>query len=223
VTTFQALTTVSGLHKGKTAAREPAPIRPVAPEVVDATLPFLPSAAADMVRLQRLTGCRPGEIVLLRPRDVDRSNPVWQYRPMSHKTEHHGRERVVLIGPSAQAILAPYLSLHDKDAFCFQTERPNRNKSGGRYTSQSYHQRVHSACDAADAKAHEERRETPANERLVPRWAPNQLRHAAATEIRSRFGLEAASTVLGHSKADVTQIYAERDLQKAAAIMAAVG
>ena len=30
--------------------------------------------------------------------------------------------------------------------------------------------------------------------------------------IRSRFGLEAAQVVLGHSKADVTQIYAERDL-----------
>jgi site-specific recombinase XerC len=54
-------------------------------------------------------------------------------------------------------------------------------------------------------------------------WAPNQLRHSAATEIRKRFGLEAAQVTLGHAAADVTQVYAERDLEKAAAIMAQVG
>jgi site-specific recombinase XerC len=46
------------------------------------------------------------------------------------------------------------------------------------------------------------------------RWAPNRLRHSAATEIRKNFGLEAAQVILGHSAADVTQIYAERDMQK---------
>jgi site-specific recombinase XerC len=55
------------------------------------------------------------------------------------------------------------------------------------------------------------------------RWSPNQLRHAAATEIRQRFGLEAAQVVLGHSRADVTQVYAERDNGLAAKIMSEVG
>jgi site-specific recombinase XerC len=55
------------------------------------------------------------------------------------------------------------------------------------------------------------------------RWAPNQLRHTAATELRSRFGLEATQVVLGHAKADITQVYAERDLAKAAAVMREVG
>lgn len=55
------------------------------------------------------------------------------------------------------------------------------------------------------------------------RWSPNQLRHTAATEIRRQFGLEAAQVTLGHSNANVTQIYAERDLSKAAEIMRAVG
>ena len=59
--------------------------------------------------------------------------------------------------------------------------------------------------------------------RLVPIWTPNQLRHSRATEIRSRFGLEAAQTVLGHSEADVTQIYAERDFELAARIMREIG
>lgn len=55
------------------------------------------------------------------------------------------------------------------------------------------------------------------------RWHPNQLRHSAATAIRQRFGLEAAQTVLGHSRADVTQVYAERDMTKAARVMAEIG
>ena len=44
------------------------------------------------------------------------------------------------------------------------------------------------------------------------RWHPNQLRHLHATEIRKRFGLEAAQVAMGHSRAEVTQIYAERNL-----------
>ena len=55
------------------------------------------------------------------------------------------------------------------------------------------------------------------------RWSPNQLRHSAATEIRRRYGLEAAATVLGHAKADVTQIYAERDYALAANVARQIG
>ena len=57
----------------------------------------------------------------------------------------------------------------------------------------------------------------------VPAWSPGQLRHTAATLIRARYGLEAAQTVLGHAKADVTQVYAERDLARARAVMAEIG
>ena len=55
------------------------------------------------------------------------------------------------------------------------------------------------------------------------RWSPNRLRHSAGTEIRKRFGLEAAQVILGHASANVTQVYAERDLQKAVDIMREVG
>jgi len=55
------------------------------------------------------------------------------------------------------------------------------------------------------------------------RWNPNQLRHSAGTEIRRRYGLEAAQNVLGHASADVTQVYAERDLKRAEQVMREVG
>ncbi len=70
---FQGLATVGGLKKGRTEAHESQPVKPVSNELVAVTLPYLPPVVADMVRLHRLTGCRSGEICLLRPCDVDRS------------------------------------------------------------------------------------------------------------------------------------------------------
>ena len=61
------------------------------------------------------------------------------------------------------------------------------------------------------------------NPALIPHWHPNQLRHSAATAIRKQFGLEGAQIILGHSKADVTQIYAERDTKLAADIARKIG
>jgi len=55
------------------------------------------------------------------------------------------------------------------------------------------------------------------------RWSPNQLRHAAATEVPREFGLEAAQVILGHSQANVTQVYAERDLAKGVDVARQIG
>jgi integrase len=52
---------------------------------------------------------------------------------------------------------------------------------------------------------------------------PNQLRHSFATDVRRDFGLEASQILLGHAKADVTQVYAERDTAKAIAVAAQIG
>ena len=87
---YQGLTGVPAIRKGRTEARETPPVLPVPEDVVEATLPHLPPVVADMVRFQRLTGCRPGEACIVRPCDVDRSGDVWLYRPESHKTEHLG-------------------------------------------------------------------------------------------------------------------------------------
>ena len=66
-------------------------------------------------------------------------------------------------------------------------------------------------------------REKREQEDRLPKWSPNRLRHTAATEIRRTFGLEAAQVALGHSQADVTQIYAEKDLTLAAEVARKIG
>jgi integrase len=140
---------------------------------------------------------------------------------------------VILIGPQAQAVLAPYLD-RDPQAYCFspaesekiriaarrqlrrtkvQPSQLNRSKPRARrkpgdvYSRVSYMRAIRRGCDRAG----------------VPRWCPNQLRHLAATKLRAKYGLEAAQVILGHKKADVTQIYTARDLAKATEIMAQAG
>jgi integrase len=96
-----ALREVPGLHQGRTTARETAPVLPVADEIVQQTLPHMPEIVSDMVRLQRMTGARPEEVCTIRPCDIDMTADVWAYVPPSHKTQHHGKRRVVFIGPRA--------------------------------------------------------------------------------------------------------------------------
>jgi integrase len=71
-----------------------------------------------MIRLQRLTGARPGEVCALRGCDLDTTGEVWLYRPAMHKTAHRGKERVIALGPQAQAVVKPFLKL-DTRAYLF--------------------------------------------------------------------------------------------------------
>lgn len=118
-TVYQALAAVASLKRGRTAAVESAPIQPVDEGTITATLPHLPAVIANMVSLQLLTGARPGEVCRLRPCDITMgTDGVWCYRPERHKTEHHGRERRIFIGPAGQSILRRYMD-RDPEACCF--------------------------------------------------------------------------------------------------------
>ncbi len=246
---YLAMNTLPGLQKGRTPARESQGVQPALDCDVDAALEFMPPVVAAMVKLQRLTGCRPGEIRILRPADVDRSTNPWQYRPASHKTEHHGRSRTIFFGPQAQEILLPYL-LREAECYCFSPadsekrrkaelraarkskvqpsqldrSKPNPKRSAGEcYAKDAYARAIARACDAADRQAHRDNPIIAADDRLVELWTPNQLRHAAGTKIRNQYGLEVAQVILGHSRVETTQIYAERDNKRAADIMREIG
>lgn len=224
---YQGLAVLGGLKRGRTRARETAGVSCVSDEVVDKTLPKLPPIVADMVRLQRLTGARPGEVCQLRPCDVDRSGPVWIYRPASHKTEHHDKQRVIPVGPQGQAILAPYLQRRPT-AYCFspsESERLRRYKgqSPDDFVSRRLPNPKRKPGDTYDVTAYRKAVQRVCRKLKLPVWSPNQLRHTAATAIRKLYGLEAAQVICGHAQADITQVYAERDLQLALRVASEVG
>jgi integrase len=229
----EALRSVAGLRKGRSAAREKPPVRPVSDGDVEAIRPFVGRRIWAMVELQRLTGMRPGEVVIMRAADLDRSGDVWVYTPARHKTEHRGKAREIYIGPKGQAVLLPWLEA-DARPFLFsaaeaireqKAERRARRKTrvqpsqedrskarprkvpGDRYTAASYRRSIQVACQKAG----------------VARWHPHQLRHARGTEIRKLFGLEGSRVVLGHEDVRATQLYAQEDRDKGVEIMRRIG
>ena len=249
--TYHGLKAVSGLNRGRSEARETEPVKPVYDAVIDATIVHLTPTVRSMVELQRHTGMRPGEVCMIRGCDIDMSGPVWVYMPRTHKTEHHGRERKVYIGPRAQLIVRPYLT-RNLQAHLFSPARaeeerrasrhaarktplscgnmPGSNRvrqparrAGPQYTATSYGRAIAYACNRA-FPAPDELSEAEKQEwRRQHRWTPNQLRHNFATAIRRHHGLEAAQILLGHARADVTQIYAEVNLARATEIAIAIG
>lgn len=250
VAVHQALATVAGLQRGRCDAPEPEPVGPVAVADVDATTPFLSPTIAGMVRVQLLTGMRPGEVCRLRPADIDRTGGVWFFTPKRHKNAHRGKPRVIAIGPKCQEVLKPFLDGAEPGGFVFSPRReleqrsaeraknrttkyyasrqgwqkrqakPNRAPSEA-YTAASYGQAIRRAV----AKANE-RRERLANGGeydKLPVWSANQLRHTFATQVRKLHGLEASQVLLGHARCDTTQIYAEANQELAATVAALIG
>jgi integrase len=93
-----------------------------------------------------------------------------------------------------------------------RTQKPLRT-AGDRYVTSSYRRAIHRGCDRAfpmlglqDAivsKLPKEQLELLRSWQSEHRWAPNQLRHAAATEVRREFGLvvdEEGVVVVGHTR-----------------------
>jgi integrase len=234
VTIYQSLTTVAGLRKGRSEARETGPVKPVPESHLEAIRPHVARQVWAMVELQRLTGMRPGEVTIMRTSDLDISGKVWVYVPNRHKTEHHDKERKIYLGPRSQMILRPWLRT-DLTDYLFSPKEgrksggPNNERAdppllppprghdngrvdpsrtpGSHYNTRAYAHAIHRGCRKAN----------------VPVWGPNRLRHNAATMLRKEFGLDVARAVLGHEDVDTTAIYAERDGNLAATAMERIG
>jgi integrase len=234
------LQAVRGLQQGRSQARETEPVKPVPETFVEAILPHVRPPVAAMVRLQLLTGMRPGEVVIMRAIDLDMTGKVWLYRPGSdkgphgtHKTAHRGQDRIIPIGPRGQEIIRGWLK-PDLYTYLFspretmdalrlkqrqerktkvqpsqmnRRKRKPKRKPGDRYRVGSYAVAIARACEKAG----------------VPHFHPHQIRHTKATEIRREAGLDAARAVLGHRSPQITEVYAEIDVNKAAAVMEKLG
>jgi integrase len=122
--THYALQSVDNLKAGRTKAPEYKKVKAVGADVVEKTLPFLQPIVADMVRVQRFCGMRPQDVRNMRSCDIDRSGEIWRYVPYTHKTEHQDKQRIIAVGPRAQAILMPYLL--DKTLMAKQSEGKRR-------------------------------------------------------------------------------------------------
>ena len=185
-----ALRSLPPLKRGE--AKDNPGRKPASLEAIKATLPHLTITAAAMVRLQVATAMRPSEIFRMTPSMIDRSGPVWFYRPDMHKTEHHGKTKAVPILGDALEALSPYL-FGDANDLCFRT------KKGTPWNKDSYRIAITRAAKAAK----------------VEHWTPYQIRRTTGQVVRDSVGPEAAQALYGHSRLATTEIYTKASEAKA--------
>ncbi len=232
---LHGLQSVPGLRFGRTEAKESTPIQPIDDIWIDATLPAATPHVAAMVQIQRLTGMRPQDIVNMKFCELDRSSSVWQYEREEHKNRWRGQRRIIYLGPKAQEILKTVLNEGVEREYIFSPKcsedwrnaerRKNRQSpmtpSQRARTKKKNPKRAKRTCYDVDSYrraikyAIKKANKTREPNEQIPQWCPLQIRHTCATEIRKVAGLEGAQVTLGHSRADVTQIYAERNQQLA--------
>lgn len=201
-----ALETVSGLRAGRSDAQESEPVLPVPEPFIEAIQHFVSRPVWGMIRFQLATGARPGEARILRGSNLNMTGNIWEYTPNSHKTEHHGKGRIIFIGPAGQILLRQFLK-SDLQAYLFSPQDVRAGGAGPCYSKCSYGQAIAKACAKAS----------------VPKWGPNRLRHNFATRSRREFGIEATRTVLGHASAVTSELYAEKDYEVARSVVAKIG
>jgi integrase len=191
--TLQKLQAVAPLLAGRTEAKDNPKKTPVSDAQIVAVKPHVSALIKDLIDVQRFTGARAGELLMMTPEKIDRSGSVWLYFVDGHKTEHHGHSRVITIGKRAQRILRRRLKGLPPSQRVFRIRRD------------SYTLAIRRACLTAE---------------ITP-WTPHQLRHAFAHEVRERFGLEHVQATLGHAEFSMSERYAQASLQKAIEVAAA--
>jgi len=185
---------VAPLLAGRTEAHDNPPRTAVDDESINAVRKLVRPLVRDLIDLQRLTGARSGELVSMTASMLNRSGKVWSAELSDNKCRHHGKSRTLHFGPKAQLILTKYLTA-DASAKVFKMTRT------------AYCRAITRVCDRLE----------------IERWVPHQLRHTNAEVVRDEFGLEHAQSVLGHSKANMSEHYAKVGNAKAAEVALKIG
>ena len=184
---IQALAAVDGLRHG--AAPETPPRRAADPDAVQVVLHHLEATgshgAAAMLRFLWATGCRPGEACRARWPEFTLGAEMPHYRPATHKTAHHGIERLIPLNADALAAIGGSRQLGDGFVFL--------NTNGEPFTPNALLLAVRRAIAATGCAD----------------WSPYGLRHLACTEALAATGSEAAAAaLLGHTaRSTIVQRY----------------
>jgi integrase len=142
-----SLACVRPLRRGEKALPEGQKVKPVPLEMVDAVQPFVADQVWALIQLQILTGARPGELVGIRPCDIDQDGELWRYRPEQHKTAWRERSRVITFGPKAQAILAPFIEGRADDACLFSPKEAEAARRAKQHESRKSHASTNKSRD----------------------------------------------------------------------------
>jgi integrase len=242
-----AIKEVKRLTPGRCDAAAPKRVLPIDRSVVDTTLAHCSRVVAAMIQVNLYTGARPGEIVIMRPCDLEMAAAdCWIFTPYRHKTQHKGRERRIALGPHAIAAVRPFLEEQKNTRgylFSPAVARAEQDEARRQQYAQDRGEVVEPRAEAVEKarmrwpgavyseETYRRAIHYACRKAGIAPWNPNQLRHSHATEIRRVFGLaglldgglDAAKETLGHSDSETSEIYARESLERAMAIARRVG
>ncbi|MEM1354314.1 MAG: site-specific integrase [Planctomycetota bacterium] len=192
---------LAALVRHRSKACEPEPRQPAPISSIYATLPLLHGQMRRMVKVLAMTGMRVDELCRMQWQHINRSGEIWWYTPTRHKTSHHGKTKSIPLGPRVQALLgSPSMG------YIFRPIRTN-GTVGERFKTSVVVYNIRRVCAANG----------------IPHWSPGQLRRNHAQWVREMFNVETAAAMLGHSKVETTQIYAESSRDRAGRVAKEIG
>lgn len=202
------------------------PKRAVTAAEVELTAAHACPTIAAMMRLQLLTGARPGEVCRIRWQDIDKTPVVvanttcWTWYVDGAKTAHHGHETSYPLTPAAQGILEAFNGL--PTSYLFSPARAAAERSAAaraarttKHTKQTedrdrrQKRRTYRPCyDSASYGAAVGSAVQRAG--VVP-FTPHQIRHGYVTRAARRFGTLAAQSAANHTSSTTTAAYLHTD------------
>lgn len=208
----------SGTAPRRTEPRDAVPLSDI-----KAVFPAVTRGVRAMIRMQLLTGARPGEICGMRVGDVaehpqDTSCMVYTVRPEFDKVAHHDKTSPtrVFLGPRASRLFRVLARGRSSEEFLFSPTwsyadhrrraavkgtrrsanavRKPRGKQD-RYTVAGYRRAIARACEVVGCVS----------------WSPHQLRHTRASKLAAEAGVVVARDLLSHTDLQVTNRYVHAD------------
>lgn len=188
---FHKIALVPQLQMGETTAPESERKVLVNDSDVAATLPYMSEKYADIIRIQRITGMRTGEICELSNDTIDeityRAQGVAIFRPRHHKNAHRGHQRQIPLTRDALEILSKY---RGNEPYLFMTE------DGNKMTTQRIDRKVRNAVQRA------------IKDGVIARpWTPYDLRTKRITDELLKGNVKRAQHIAGHRTLNTQQYY----------------
>jgi len=218
VETYERLRLLPTPKAGMNGVKIMPPVRAVPVEVCNQYEPYVPICLWDFMRLSYLCGGRPGEIACMsleRMRKVE--DRVWVYKPPQHKKLWRLEERDIYLGPQCMKIISLYATL-PPSAYLFNFKTMSMQFRQLTSNRQQHPRTWRKSSDESDKPVlrwqlhrffKRAAKFAAENGTDLPRIAPNQLRHSAATRVRSTYGLEGAAVVIQDTTTQA-QVYAEK-------------
>lgn len=222
----------------------PASRQIVSDDAIRATIRHASPTVAALIKLQRLTGCRPSEILRMRLCDIDDQGiytPAAEDARGAHKTAYTGAVRRIPLNIQALEIVGTFMHQRAPDAYLFSPReswnwyRARRESTRKTKLRPSEQRRVEAKKAAVREKPADRfhdrydhrsyrmavqyaiRRARAAGEN-VPDWSPYDVRHAVLTDVQYRCGAEESAALGGHSLT-VNRVYAHRQHERALAVV----